>query len=50
MGIDTTPGVDQEAEESRDNAPRWFLLLIVAVVALGALWVLWTFFNTSGTV
>jgi heme/copper-type cytochrome/quinol oxidase subunit 4 len=47
MGIDTTPGSNDGSEQGRDEAPRWFLVLVVVIVALGALWVLWTFFSVS---
>lgn len=46
MGIDRTPASNEDPE-GRDNAPRWFLLLIVAIVGLGGVWVLWAFFNMS---
>jgi hypothetical protein len=46
-GTETTPGPDDRTEEGRDEAPRWFLLLIVVVAAVGGLWIPWSFFNIS---
>ena len=48
MGFDTTPNSDDREPEGRDEAPPWFLLVVVVLAALGGLWFIWTFFNMSG--
>lgn len=49
MGIDTTPDSNEPAPEGRNEAPVWFLFLILVIVVVGAIWVVSTFFNMSGT-
>lgn len=45
MGTDTTPSSDEPQPDRPENAPRWFLLLILVVVVLGVLWLLWSFYG-----
>ena len=47
MGIDTTPGPDDQEPEGSDFVPGWLLLLIVVIVTAGGLWFLLVFLNTS---
>jgi hypothetical protein len=47
MGLGTTPDSNEPEPEGRNEAPVWFVVLMVVVV-VGAIWVLSTFFNMSG--
>jgi hypothetical protein len=47
MGLDTTPRSSNPEPDRPDEAPRWFLILIVTLVAVGGLLIMFTFFNMS---
>ena len=49
MGIDSTPGPDDLDPEGRDNAPPWFLVLVVVIIGMGGVLILYTFFYSAGT-
>jgi hypothetical protein len=38
--MDTTPRSGDPEPDRPDNAPRWFLVLVVTIVAVGGVWVL----------
>ena len=49
MGMDTTPRPGNQEPDHPEDAPRWFLLLIVMIIAIGGAWLLWLFIGGGRT-
>ena len=45
MGMDSTPISANQGPDHPENAPRWFLLLVVTIVVLGGLGLLLSIFG-----
>lgn len=46
--MDTTPDSGTAQPDRPENAPAWFLVLLVIIFVLGFVWIMWSFVGFGG--